>query len=71
MGGEESKACPFCGSTRLSSRRIWGNRRFIVCLKCNACGPMGLTPEDARIRWNKRVNLDSPEPEQGSLFWEG
>lgn len=62
------KPCPFCGSGRLETQKIWGDRRRVVCMKCRATGPAGLTLQDAYVRWDKRVDLNEGKPKQGGLF---
>lgn len=60
--------CPFCGSRRLTTKRLWDHYRFVACLRCKAAGPIGLTNEDAVARWNARNEPDEAGPTQERLF---
>ena len=51
--------CPFCGSTEAHSV---GDA--IMCDGCEAMGPDGHTPDEARDRWNTRA---TPKPKRDPL----
>jgi Lar family restriction alleviation protein len=61
------KPCPFCGRTRIKTRRLSqmlarppAERDFYKhCETCGACGPLGVRPTSAGALWNDRI--DDPD----------
>lgn len=55
---KDARACPFCGSTNLcissGPKELCFRRKTkrILCAKCCAQGPIGLSEEHAVIVWN-------------------
>jgi hypothetical protein len=53
------KPCPFCGGTRIKTRRyseIFGGPAYSLdffkeCENCRACGPFGVRPTSSGARW--------------------
>ena len=67
---EELKACPFCGSKKITLEHTWldGDEGwFTRCEKCGAYGPMlwadldASTGEPQAIAWNRRHNERTSE----------
>jgi hypothetical protein len=62
------KPCPFCGGTRIKTRRLsemldcppHPHDFFKECQSCHACGPFGVRPTSAGAVWNDRVS--DPDP---------
>jgi len=62
MPEPELKPCPFCG--RVSPDVVMtgdGHEHWVQCAVCDALGPIGLTEEEAVLRWSTR-----PEPEEAT-----
>jgi hypothetical protein len=57
------KPCPFCGGTRIKTRRLSEmlgcpphfHGYFKECEGCHACGPFGVRPSSAGAVWNNRA----------------
>ena len=48
------KPCPFCGGEDMAPRnlgRIW----YMMCLICQALGPIANTPAEAGAAWDRRT----------------
>jgi Lar family restriction alleviation protein len=51
----ELKPCPFCGSLDLfPPETSWFKLYFVSCLVCDAEGPLAVSVELAKKRWNER-----------------
>ena len=49
------KSCPFCGMPQDNQAATAENDIFsIICLYCQAAGPVADTMEDAEKKWNDR-----------------
>jgi Lar family restriction alleviation protein len=49
--------CPFCGKDDFIwyfDQRYGENARRVMCMSCNALGPLGKFSADAVQRWNNR-----------------
>lgn len=53
--GEALKACPFCGSERVTVERVLATERMAMCDKCLSTGPEGKTVAEAIAAWNTRT----------------
>jgi hypothetical protein len=57
------KPCPFCGGTRIKTRRLsemlncppCPHDFFKECESCHACGPLGVRPTSAGAVWNDGI----------------
>jgi Lar family restriction alleviation protein len=57
------KPCPFCGGTRIKTRRLsemldcapYPHDFFKECQSCHACGPFAVRPTSAGAFWNERI----------------
>jgi len=62
------KPCPFCGGTRIKTRRLsemldcaaYPLDFFKECENCRACGPLGVSPTSAGAVWNQRASDTNP-----------
>lgn len=50
---EKLQPCPFCGSEYVYTRSTDYDEFRVSCNKCEAEGPIALTPSDAEFAWNK------------------
>lgn len=53
--------CPFCGSTNIDAGRGEGPTMYsysAYCLDCLAEGPLADTLEEAKEKWNGRIELE-------------
>ena len=62
----EDRACPFCGSRKLSVRPAKGVWYVVTC-ECEASGAPGRTLKEAWDRWNRRAE-EPVEDRQQQLF---
>ena len=63
MNKEGLDPCPFCAEERyltvcgvLTGKNLW-----VVCDTCNAEGPVGNSPEEAKYLWNQRPSITTKE----------
>lgn len=73
----ELKACPFCGSDKISSGEALGKdqktgelQHQTGCLNCDAFGPAGKTVEEADERWNERAGARAVNIQITPVSWE-
>lgn len=49
--------CPWCSGGDLQLiESVYESGHFVVCLNCECCGPVGMTPEDALEKWCYRAD---------------
>ena len=72
--------CPFCGGTETATvDGDWDYAYIVQCQTCEASGPPGTTRDEAREKWNGRVDdpvpVGQPEPVEVCMVfmgdWEG
>ncbi len=51
------KPCPFCGDTETRVSNPDSTEIWVSCNKCNAAGPVDITPQLAEKKWNRRPAL--------------
>jgi len=52
---EELKSCPFCKGTLIAIGRDKISRVYMICVNCDARGPLAGSEKEATMAWNRRV----------------
>jgi hypothetical protein len=73
------KPCPFCGGTRIKTRRLSEMLGctpspldfYKNCEGCDACGPLGVRPTSAGALWNDRTADSNPTNAQATAQARG
>jgi len=51
------RRCPFCGGNEFYIDTVNPDCKVVVCLECNAVGPIAVSEGEAIEKWNKRPNI--------------